>query len=120
MCANIAQRERWPCLFRIKAPLSSRAGFLDLDIVPAECKAHIDDADLAQIAVFDHLPRLLDQLVAGITVGYADNALLFLCQANQLVRLCRGKAQRLFAYDMQPRFERLLANFIVHAVRRCD
>ena len=38
---------------------------------------HIDDADLAEQSIGNHLPRLLDHLIAGIAVGDADDFVLF-------------------------------------------
>ena len=118
--ADVAEREGRACLGRVKAPLCGRNLVLDLEVVAAEREAHVDDADLAEIAIFDHLARLLDELMAGVAVGHADNAVLFLRQLDQLVRLLRGEAQRLFADNVQTGLERRLADLVVHAVRGRD
>ena len=120
MRADITECERRTCLGRVKAPLCGRHLVLDLEVVAAERETHIDNADFTEIAVFDHLARLLDQLMAGIAVGHADNAVLFFCQLDQLVCLFRGEAQRLLADNVQTGFESSLADLVVHAVRRCD
>ncbi len=43
---------------------------------------HIDDADLAEQPIGNHLPRLLDHLIAGVAVGDADDFVLFLLRST--------------------------------------
>ena len=120
MRADITECEGRACLGRVKAPLCGRNLVLDLEVVAAERETHVDNADLTEIAVFDHLARLLNELMTGVAVGHADNAVLVFCQLYQLVRLLGGEAQRLLADNMQTSFESSLADLVVHTVRRCD
>ena len=120
MRADVAECERRTCLGRVKAPLCGRNLVLDLEVVAAECKTHVDNADLTEIAVFDHLACLLDELMTGVAVGHADNAVFLFGQLYQLVRLLGGEAQRLLADNVQTGFESSLADLVVHTVRRCD
>ena len=120
MRADVAECERRTGLGRVKAPLCGRNLILDLEVVAAECKTHVDNADLTEIAVFDHLACLLDELMTGVAVGHADNAVFLLGQLYQLVRLLGGEAQRLLADNVQTGFESSLADLVVHTVRRCD
>ena len=79
MRADVAECERRTGLGRIKAPLCGRNLVLNLEVVAAERETHVDNADFTEIAVFNHLARLLDQLVTGVAVSHADNAVLFFC-----------------------------------------
>ncbi len=57
-------------------------------------KLHINDTDIAQQPVGDHLPGLQDQLVAGIAVGHPDNLAPPLAERHQLVSFLAAEAQR--------------------------
>ena len=120
MRADITECEGRACLGRVKAPLCGRNLVLDLEVVAAERETHVDNADLTEIAVFDHLACLLDELMTGVAVGHADNAVFLLGQLYQLVCLFGSEAQRLLADNVQTGFESSLADLVVHTVRRCD
>ena len=81
-------------------------------------KLHIDDTDVAQQPVGDHLPGLQDQLVAGIAVGHPDNLAPPLAERHQLVSFLAAEAQRLFAHHVQPGLQRGPADGIVGVIWR--
>ena len=81
---------------------------------------HVDDADLAQLTAGDHLPRLLDELVAGVAIGDADDLVGRLRQHQQFFRFGDGETERLLANDVDPRLQRRLADLEVRAVGRGD
>ena len=120
MGANVCHSEGRACLLRVKTPLSSSIGLFNLVVVAAKCEGHVDHADVAQIAVLNHLASLLNHLMAGVAVGDADNQILLLCQSNQLLAFLGAEAQRLLAYNMDAGFQSRLAHFIVYAVRGSD
>ncbi len=64
---------------------SPAGGFcLQLDglVMEAVGELHVNDADLAEQSIGNHLPRLLDHLIAGIAVGNADDFVLFLLRST--------------------------------------
>lgn len=81
-------------------------------------KLHINDTDIAQQPVGDHLPGLQDQLVAGIAVGHPDNLAPPLAERHQLVSFLAAEAQRLFAHHVQPGLQRGPADGIVGVIWR--
>ena len=87
---------------------SPAGGFcLQLDglVMEAVGELHVNDADLAEQSIGNHLPRLLDHLIAGIAVGDADDFVLFFAQIHQLARLFGGKAEGLFADNVESRLQ---------------
>ena len=116
MCADICHCEGDTCLGGIKAPFCSGVGLFQFDVVGAECEAHVDDTDLAQVAVLDHLAGLLDHLVSGVAVGNADNAVLCLCKSDQFLSLCIGEADGLLADYVEAGFQSCLCDGVVCAV----
>ena len=83
-------------------------------------KLHIDNADLPEHTLRDHLPRLLNHLVPGVAVGNANYFVLLFAQRQQLAGLGGGKAQRFFADNVQPRFQRCFGDREMGIVRRSD
>ncbi|MND81174.1 hypothetical protein D3C76_1597060 [compost metagenome] len=81
---------------------------------------HVDDTDLTQLAIGNHLTRLKDQLMPGIAVGNTDNFMLPLAQFHQCLRLLRGETQGFFAHHVQAGFQRCLANSEMGIVWRSD
>ena len=89
-------------LRRVHAPACSRVRLLDRRVVGAERELHLDEADLTKVAVQDHLARLLDKLMAGITVRHTDDEALAVGQMNELLCLLRREAERLLTDGMKP------------------
>ena len=54
----------------------------------------------------------------GITVGDADNFILLFTQREQFARFVGGKAQRFFADNVQPGFQRRFSDSEVSIIRR--
>ena len=81
-------------------------------------KLHINDTDITQQPVGDHLPGLQDQLVAGIAVGHPDDLAPPLAERHQLVSFLAAEAQRLFAHHVQPGLQRGPADGIVGVIWR--
>ncbi|SQI92262.1 Uncharacterised protein [Klebsiella oxytoca] len=81
---------------------------------------HIDNADLAQQPLLNHLPRLQNQLMTGVAVSHADDFALFFAQGHQRIGLFAGKTERFFADHMQSGLQRCAANGVVGIVRRSD
>ncbi len=97
MRADVAHGECRTCLFRVNAPCLRLSLLLNGYVVAAVCELHVDDADLAEVAAGNHLARLLDHLVAGVTVGYEHDLAGLLDELLQLLRLLGSEAQRLLA-----------------------
>jgi hypothetical protein len=57
---------------------------------------HVDDADLAQLAVRDHAARLFDELMPGVAVGHADDLPTLAGQDSKLLGLGDREAEWLF------------------------
>ena len=76
-------------------------------------KLHIDDTDLAQHALLNHMACLMNHLRTGVAVSYAHNAVVLFCQSDQFIRLLIGKAKRFLTDGMQSGLKRSFQNLIV-------
>jgi hypothetical protein len=64
-----------------------------------------DGVDLSQVAIFDHLPSLPNQRVAGVIVGHGEDGAGFFNHLEQLFRLREVQGHRLIAHDIEARFQ---------------
>ena len=60
-----------------------------------------DEADLPQLARGDHVPHVVDDGIAAIGVGDAEQKVLFGGQAAKLVGVAAGRRQGLVADDVK-------------------
>ena len=81
-------------------------------------KLHIDNSNLPEQPVGNHLARLLNHLIPGIAVSDADDFVMLDAQLPQLLGFRGGKAERFFADDVQSGFQRRFGNGEVGIVRR--
>ena len=120
MRAEVAQHIAGAGMGRVHAPARGRAGGFHRLAVKAVRELHLHDADLAQLALRDHLARLLHELVARVAVGHAHDPPAGTRQLQQLQSFGRGEAQRLFADHVQPCQQRGPADLEMGVVGRGD
>ena len=117
---QIAQHVAGADKFRVHPPAGAGVILLYRLVMETVGELHIDDADLAQQPLFNHLPRLQNQLMPGIAVGDTDDFALFFAQGHQRIGLFAGKTERFFADHMQSGLQRRAANGVVGVVWRGD
>ena len=120
MGGQISQHIAGPGELRRHAPAGGFCLQLDGLVMKAVGELHIDDADLAEQSIGNHLPRLLDHLIAGIAVGDADDFVLFFTQVHQFARLFGGKTEGLFTDDVEARFQRRFGDGEMGIIRGGD
>ena len=120
MGGQIPKHIAGPGKLRCYSPAGGFCLQLDGLVMEAVGELHVNDADLAEQSIGNHLPRLLDHLIAGIAVGDADDFVLFFAQIHQLARLFGGKAEGLFADNVESRLQRRFGNGEMGIVRGGD
>ena len=106
---------------RVGAPLGLLvAARLEAGREPPLAVLHDDLAQLAELAVRDHVARVPHERVARVVVGHAEDGALAAHELDQLARLRRGVHERLVADHVEARLDRGLGDRVVHVVRRHD
>ena len=80
----------------------------------------LHDADVAELALRDHLARLPHHRIGGVVVGQHEHLAGLLDQRRELLGIGEVGGQRLVADDVDAGFEKRLGRRIVHVVRRHD
>ena len=117
---QIAQHVAGTNKFRVHPPAGAGVILLYRLVMETVGELHIDDADLAQQPLFNHLPSLQNQLMPGVAVGDADDFALFFAQGHQRIGLFAGKTERFFTNHMQSGLKRRATNGVVGVIRRGD
>ncbi len=104
----------------IDAPSGGRIALLDRSAVEAVRELQVDEANVAELAIRDHRPRLLDHLMSRIAIHDADDLPPRGGDAAKVLRLGDGEAQRLLAHDVKAVFERRLGDLVMRVVGSRD
>ena len=121
MRADVANATRSAGGLRVRAPGGLHlAGLLQKLIQPALRILDNDLADLAEIALLDHVLGQLDHGVGGVVVHQAEDLAGGLDGGVQLLGLLDRQGHRLLAHDVEAGFEAGLGDREVRVVRRAD
>ncbi len=118
--AQVAQDIAWSREFRSNTPARRWICLFHCRAMEAVGKLEVDDANIAQVTIGDHVAGLLDHLVTRIAIGHADNTAPLGGQRLQLFGLRDGEAQGLFTHDMQVVLQRRLADGKVGVIGSSD
>ncbi|SPU69491.1 Uncharacterised protein [Brucella neotomae] len=108
-------------LHRIGAPDSPfRAGRFNRFGEPVLRIFHLYDTKIAKVAIGNHFARLPHHGIAGVIMRQDEQRAAFICHLLQLLRIGKGRGQRLVADDMDATPQKLLGGVIMNVVWRYD